>query len=1078
MPLSPPQSVASGSSPSSPLTIKKLVADGRSKVCIDNIQPGTILPLFPENNARILSSDVHPLDDRFIPYHFSLDDHPSLQKAINSLRLAPMSPKTYSSLFNTSDPDTSRRHRGFDPVRCSAQLLVSAYTVSLALPKEFPPSRQSPMNNDEEESSLRNSQYSRSVRRQSSAFNRSYLNFVVAIELSIPFLTVPPRGPFLISIPVPRCLDNQLRMRIAIPPDPTSHTTRHPGDSTSSGEDMAGWDFLTDPPVTRRLDKPKVRNEDEDHPSDQTPITPGVEVIQGAFQSTDYLHIRWAPPLPKRSRPENGLWRVNMQSSAAIMKCQILGRNEACIRMGISYDAKCHGLWHPGVATIVGLDVVLDAKRRTIIWPEEDHLKGWSVSAKGEAFVGIHKDAFRAVSQHSSFESAISSTFLPTLNSDSMLVPPRGSASLLHAPLPSSNSPDYSFENSSPNGTVKEDIHLPAHTAPPSGASLDILRTSKDIPPNMPITLKINMLKLLSSPKNEISFTIRGVILIQLDQDVPEDFIPLPKLHVLGIHTQEVRTWVSMHMPINKDIYIDEEHPSEHGRQRLTKGEEVRCEEETVLIVTQRAPMADSSNRRSPLTIGSANDTPSPSRKSMRTLRNSPLSMRTPVSTTQPEGQTLDASLVTVPSLGRLKTLDLAHVVVTITPLKNSFTRRCSYCVKVTLPVYSLESDIVRFGLATRKILGSEIICPNVDMLYATYSGRQIPTEIYQVADGELELTASNVVNTKRSESQIFGEMQYSVSLNTGGIETDSGPMDCVYLVDYPAAEMQENKKGVTSNEIELDALLPCFHIPVCRYEVLLELETGMFIAITFCPKLIENFITKDKYSLKSTTLNQQSYPKFSQYHVPAGFYPSLHILLLPSSPRKLGYIKFLNYILAYVILILTISQLVWFKRELLEMRSSVHAILYGLMNGGDARSFVEGHYMGNEDYMGSSRDWRHLETPVIIVSTVTTTFTVTETLSIPTASIESKIEDDEVRIIRLSDATLVQPLRPTLVPPPPPPRATTNKEAKSLIPLPAIPLLSFKLPFSDETRGMIVKNVMRFVYFLRRAWNFPMDPD
>lgn len=782
-----------------------------------------------EHNSRLLSSEVHPLDDRFRPYYFSPDNHPLIEKAVNSLQLPPALPKLYSSLFNVNDPDTSRRHRGVDPARYSAQVLVSAYTVTLVLPKEFPPPKQSSVLDSEDDES--SSRHSRSARKHTSAFSRNHLHYVVATELSIPFLTTPPRGPFLISIPVPRCLDNQLRMRIAIPLDSTTRMTRGAGDSTSSGDDLTGWDFLTDPPVTRRFDRTGARNGDEDHPSDHTSTTPGVEVIQGAFQSTEYLHVRWAPPLPRRSRPENGMWRVNMQTSNATMKCQVLARNESTLRMGISYEATCSELWHPGVATIVGLDVVLDAKRRAIFWPEEDHLKGWTVAARGEAFVGINKDLSQAVSRHSSLESGFSSTFLPTLNHDSMLVPPRGSASLLHAPLPSNNPNDFSFENSSPNGTPEKRTELLVTNAQ---MVKDALRTSKDSPPNTPITLRINMLKLLRSSRNEIFFTIRGVIMIKLDPEMPEDYISLPSFNVLGIHTQDVKTWVSLRIPNTKDIYVDEEHPSEHSRRLLTAGEEVRCEEDTVLIIPHSRSLGANSHskRLSPNNVY-MNESSSPSRRQSRTSRvsrNSPLSTRVHTQATQPSGHA--NSLVASVSSDSSNTM-LAHVKVVITPLKIPLPGdRCPHCVEVTLPVCVLESDTVRFSLATSKSLDSESVSPNVALLYAVSSGRQIPAEIYKVADGDLELTASNTIPKGRSSSQVFGEMRYTISLGTGGTGNDSGSVVCVYLVDFPETEVH-GKEKTSIDKIELDALLPCFHIPVLMYEVLIESAAGMFITKT-----------------------------------------------------------------------------------------------------------------------------------------------------------------------------------------------------------------------------------------------------
>lgn len=183
---------------------------------------------------------------------------------------------------------------------------------------------------------------------------------------------------------------------------------------------------------------------------------------------------------------------------------------------------------------------------------------------------------------------------------------------------------------------------------------------------------------------------------------------------------------------------------------------------------------------------------------------------------------------------------------------------------------------------------------------------------------------------------------------------------------------------------------------------------------------------------------------------------------------------------------IICVSQLSWVKEDLHGMRSSVNAILYGLMNGGDPRSFLQGYYPGNEQHMGresANRDWRNAENPVVIVSTVTTTLTVTQTSYTLAPSVEGREEDNSIRTIRLSEAdTMVSPPHATPAQPQAPaplmaPRETSNKEIKTLVQFHALSLPYFRFPFPDETR-IVLKKFTKFVYFLRKIWNFPMDPD
>lgn len=150
-------------------------------------------------------------------------------------------------------------------------------------------------------------------------------------------------------------------------------------------------------------------------------------------------------------------------------------------------------------------------------------------------------------------------------------------------------------------------------------------------------------------------------------------------------------------------------------------------------------------------------------------------------------------------------------------------------------------------------------------------------------------------------------------------------------------------------------------------------------------------------------------------------------------------------------------------------------------MNDGDAYSFTAGNYRTrNEPSMGQddpNRDCRHLEPSMVIVSTVTTTLTVTQTPVTLASTTEGSIEDDLVRIIRLSEATHIQPPQPTLARSPSRFRENIQKEMKALIQLRPPSFSSYRLPFPDETRT-VVKKLMKFMYFLRRVWNFPMDPD
>ena len=103
--------------------------------------------------------------------------------------------------------------------------------------------------------------------------------------------------------------------------------------------------------------------------------------LQGTFQSTDRIRVRWAKPIIGKDAPEttDGRRRVNIREAQGSMTCVVLGNNnfgrkgkhrsvdpyhlgqEGSIEMKLEYSATCKGVTFPGVATMLGLDVGLDA---------------------------------------------------------------------------------------------------------------------------------------------------------------------------------------------------------------------------------------------------------------------------------------------------------------------------------------------------------------------------------------------------------------------------------------------------------------------------------------------------------------------------------------------------------------------------------------------------------------------------------------------------------------------------------------------------------------------------------------------
>lgn len=608
------------------------------------------------------------------------------------------------------------------------------------------------------------------------------------------------------SIPVPRCLDNHLKLRISTPPVGPSppNIPRGSFTSTSSEDDTPGWDFLTDPPVSRKFDKSLRRTpyrqsaDDEQSDTPSVPSTPGTELIQGAYQSTDVLHVRWAPPLGKRSTvpmTEDGLRRVNIERTVGKMKSEVLGRDRHSLTLCIMYDGVCSGLWHPGVATILCMDIALDIKGRRVSWLEES-TAGWAVTGK-EAFGGLYSEASPpgSLSRKSSFESSQSSAFLSTLANRPMVTPARGSASLLRAPLPNESTPDYSFETS-PSATPP--AAGPSSNQAKPAAIQETRMSRRDIPPGKPVTLKVNLLKLLPPAQNEFYFSIRGIVSIDVEE---EDFVPLPMFHVLGSDVEKIDAVVSSHTT-DTIVQVGSE-VANTPRRTLRVGEDVRCEEGVGLVLRPwESPAGPSSSP-------SVSITPAKQEASSRIH-----------SITHPPPVDIPSNAITTTKSSRTnRPLDLPCVLTTVTPLVHSTQH--THCVRMHIPFYSLDADTIEFGLALPQQLAGLASTPGVDMLYASYAGRQVHAELHPRETPPSRPSIPDAL----ADSQIVGEMQFLVVVHLEDVEADAGSVEVVYLVGdmdgTPYKNTRKSKgKGKDKEDTCVDVLLPCFQLPVARYEV------------------------------------------------------------------------------------------------------------------------------------------------------------------------------------------------------------------------------------------------------------------
>lgn len=182
------------------------------QVPVDHIAPGSTVPLFAEENVKVLTSEVHPIDANSIPYAFSSTSSPSLHNAARALNLPERSTQSYLFLFgipatssmvrassSSSRIPTSSNHNhnhgGHTPKldeRYTGHIVVSGYNISYVLPKEFP---------EPSAVSLTNGNGRSTPHRRGSVIEKGIQqHFMAAINLWIPFASRPPRAPYLVKL--------------------------------------------------------------------------------------------------------------------------------------------------------------------------------------------------------------------------------------------------------------------------------------------------------------------------------------------------------------------------------------------------------------------------------------------------------------------------------------------------------------------------------------------------------------------------------------------------------------------------------------------------------------------------------------------------------------------------------------------------------------------------------------------------------------------------------------------------------------------------------------------------------------
>ncbi|RPD66439.1 hypothetical protein L226DRAFT_479092 [Lentinus tigrinus ALCF2SS1-7] len=862
---------------------------------LENMTPGATIPLFPEENLKVIDQAVHPLDVNSTPYNFSSTTSPLLHKAARALNLPARSPHPYVSSSGSSSSSESLPR--LDD-RYTGQIFVSNYHVSYILPKEFP----------------RREMDTRSRRPSMVA------HFMAAIELWAPFVCYPPHAPYLLSIPVPRCLSNHIRLKIF--PLNTPKTSSSLASLSSADEDVGSWDLTSDPHVTRststRLGRTHSYNNFADDESSDASVSAGFPDgcgIQGSFPSTEHIRIRWARPLKPNQQPttSDGRRRVSIREVKGDMTCTVLGTSKGKGRdspegivMRVQYEATCKGVWFPGVATLLGLDAGLDAGDCDVSWVPGMESK-WSISG-GVGFTGyaVGPPPTPPLSRQSSVDNP--SIYVLPSSPDARgvvngLPPSRhdsssSTSSLLRAPLPAQSVPDYSFENSPASTPISSLASLPIPSSPErdrrsrasstNGRYTDIdtdydEEESDARPPKVPITVHLNMNDLLP-PKHDFKFSITGTVLVKpqepvltlgsrrysspnasrspSDNDAEAEVLVVPRFRILHCDREHVSCTVRNDASdATLDVYksTGDVRDAQTRKTVLQRGGYVKCGSDGARVALRPINRSTSPPSRA-------------THDSLEVSRRSRSRPRTPNGVSHRDispsilRQSLFTSTLRTP-VRRDGPLMIPYVNTTITPLLNANSGPLRYAVRVNLPAPSDEDlEWLEFGLALPRLKEDAAggNPPQVEVPSASIEG--VPVRIVTGAVVKPETNGNAAVP--------FGEASGKdwitwVKVHIG--DAGGGKVDILYIVKDERAIIEEKSrnKGTVPSSIVLNALLPSFPLSVGELQVHVPAQTGF--DVTSC----ETNLAHEEASAQGRKLFHYSMEEY--------FYPSLVLSFQPT---------------------------------------------------------------------------------------------------------------------------------------------------------------------------------------------------
>ena len=714
--------------------------------------------------------------------------------------------------------------------------------------------------------------------------------FMAGAEIFVPFISRPPKAPYQVnkfslvnqrqesnphlelSVPLPRCLSNHIKLR-TMPPT-----------TLPSGREALPWDLSSEPIVSYQpSNRPRATpygylQDDEQSPSDDghsSSSTGATAGIQGNFPSTDRIRIRWAAPVNRHQGHgalADGRRRLGVDVVNGLLRSTIMGQDEeGRTRLNLDYEGTCNGLWFPGVATQLGMEVVLDTKGRSVTWDGEG---GWEVTG-GTGFTGFDAGPATEHDESSGRPTRDSSIHTPSRPSS------YGSASLLRTPMPNSSLlPDYSFETT-PSPTVSMLNSAPSYLASAETSAIILSRGS----PLQPIGLHINIGDLPPPPRNEFNFRIKGTILIGSPEDSEDDesMLVLPVFRVVSADRDQTEFVVTSEVADGVEVILPpDQRYGGSPRRTLRKKSEIRAHDGVAIAV------------ESPRTAGStpvkppANGTPARGRfdesESPTAKRRSTVRIESPV---RPSRSSSVSSVAT-----ELYPIPWVRAKVTMLPQSEVY----SHSVHFTVPSVVASLGILSFGVCLPSFLINERKA-SIDVLWATAGGRSLSVEVFprvpliDESNEDLE-EFEKTLQLIDFQSGVDEEQEKQGGIDNLGLrdlvswiqirlpEDVSGNIEANYLIgrDPRFATFDKRRGGRLP---ETSVLLPCFHVGVGTYTVEMDTPIGRSCSVPAAYVLTRN--SDYESPLTVSNFHQQTGGRLVHHMLPGYFYPRVKVRLQPT---------------------------------------------------------------------------------------------------------------------------------------------------------------------------------------------------